>query len=173
LIDDRFEADRDCLFGHEHLLVRLPSDAMERAMAGLLLLLVAVAAACGGSDDGGSAASAAEPTAEDEVLDVCRQSVEEQLKAPATAQWSDETVEALNSHGDHFDVQGHVDAENGFGALIRMVWKCDARRLSDGSFAPEGFFGGVLHRPLDVRWEPFGVVVDLGAAQSPVVVVDR
>lgn len=109
---------------------------MKRAMAGLLLLVAAFTACGGGSDDGSAAADTA-PVPEDEAVDVCRQSVEEQLKAPATAEFSDETVEAKNSHGDLFKVQGHVDAENGFGALIRMVWRCDARRLSDGSWSVE------------------------------------
>lgn len=105
---------------------------MKRAMA--VALLAFVAAACG-SGDGTDEAAAAEPQTDEEAVDVCRQSVEGKLRAPATAEFSGEATEAKNGHGDWFEVTG--DAENGFGALLRMTWTCDARQLSDGSWSVE------------------------------------
>lgn len=106
---------------------------MKRAMAVAVLLLAA--AACGG--DSGGEAAADEPDRTEEAINVCRQSVEGKLKAPATAEWSDEAAESQNARDDYVLVTGSVDAENGFGALIRMEWTCNARLLSDDDWSVE------------------------------------
>jgi len=62
------------------------------------------------------------------LVKVCRTAVTELLKSPGSAQWpGDESV----SHGSGkqlWTVTGHVDAQNGFGALLRGEWECDAER---------------------------------------------
>lgn len=59
---------------------------------------------------------------EDGAISVCHQAVEAKLKAPATAEFGGET--ASTGTGEDWAVTGWVDAENGFGALIRTDWKC-------------------------------------------------
>lgn len=58
-----------------------------------------------------------------QAKEVCRNSVKDQLKAPATAQFSDEQASGV---GDTWAVTGSVDSENSFGALIRNTYTCDA-----------------------------------------------
>lgn len=53
----------------------------------------------------------------------CRERVKTQLKAPATAQFSGEMV-TKQPTGEFFEVNGVVDAQNGFGALLRQRYRC-------------------------------------------------
>jgi hypothetical protein len=55
----------------------------------------------------------------------CRERVKLQLKAPATARFSEEVV-SREPTGPFFIVTGLVDAENGFGALLRQRYRCTA-----------------------------------------------
>ncbi|GIG71128.1 hypothetical protein [Phytomonospora endophytica] len=69
------------------------------------------------------------PTPEERAIEECRQSVLEQLKAPATAQFGD----AKATEGDDgYSVSGYVDAQNGFGALIRTDYRCEPIKLRNG-----------------------------------------
>lgn len=52
----------------------------------------------------------------------CHQAVEGELKAPATADFHDETT--TERAGPGFTVRGEVDAENGFGALLTSGFTC-------------------------------------------------
>lgn len=65
-------------------------------------------------------ASAATETAQ---ITACREKVKAQLKAPATAQFSNEAV-TKQPTGELFEVNGAVDAQNGFGALLRQRYRC-------------------------------------------------
>lgn len=68
------------------------------------------------------------------AIDVCHQEVEEQLRAPATAEWpGDETV---THRGNEYTVSGAVDSENGFGALIRTEWVCTATWVEANRWNP-------------------------------------
>jgi hypothetical protein len=58
------------------------------------------------------------------AIDVCHQRVEGQLKAPSTADYSDET--ATETSPGHWSVAGSVDAENSFGAKVRSTYTCEA-----------------------------------------------
>jgi hypothetical protein len=53
----------------------------------------------------------------------CRDKVKAQLKAPATAQFSEEAV-SKQPTGEFYEVNGVVDAQNGFGALLRQRYRC-------------------------------------------------
>jgi hypothetical protein len=54
-----------------------------------------------------------------QILSTCHEAVKERLKAPATAQFSMEEITNSNT-----SVRGAVDAQNGFGALIRSTFTC-------------------------------------------------
>jgi hypothetical protein len=58
----------------------------------------------------------------------CQDWVKEQLKAPATADFSD--IE-ISVDGDVYTVVGAVDAENSFGAKIRNHWTCETQDTGD------------------------------------------
>lgn len=62
--------------------------------------------------------------------------ITEMLKSPATAQFSDPQDKQRSSWqqtpaGTWF-VQGHVDSQNGFGALIRNRWKGEIKKVDSG-----------------------------------------
>lgn len=59
-----------------------------------------------------------------DAIDVCHQQVTDQLKAPATAQF--QPSESATNVGARWTVSGSVDAQNGFGALIRSDYVCIA-----------------------------------------------
>ena len=58
----------------------------------------------------------------------CRNAVKAQLKSPSSAQFSGETVEAA---GSIWKVKGNVDADNSYGAAMRLTYQCNV----DGSSA--------------------------------------
>ena len=60
--------------------------------------------------------------------DACKEWVKDQLKAPSTAEF--ENVSASSGAGP-WTVIGDVDAENGFGAKIRIGWTCEVRLDGD------------------------------------------
>jgi len=86
--------------------------------------------ACAGAEAGEpapaptSSVSAADKLEADKAAatEACKGFVENQLKAPATAQFVG--VEATLHGVDTYDVLGGVDSENGFGALIRSTFSC-------------------------------------------------
>lgn len=56
---------------------------------------------------------------------LCQKAVRGRLKAPATATFGD--TQRVMLAGDQFRVTGPVDAENSFGALLRMDYTCTIR----------------------------------------------
>jgi len=65
-----------------------------------------------------------------ELVGACRTEVTRQLKAPATARFSNERAVEL---GDRFHyIDGSVDAQNSFGALVRSSYRCKAETSGDG-----------------------------------------
>jgi hypothetical protein len=60
----------------------------------------------------------------------CRDWVKERLKAPATADFANETV---SKAGNRYTVIGAVDAENSFGAKIRTPFVCTATHDGEAS----------------------------------------
>lgn len=52
----------------------------------------------------------------------CRTFVKEKLKAPTTADFSDEQVSQANGT---WAVNGYVDSENSFGAKVRAAFQCE------------------------------------------------
>lgn len=80
----------------------------------------------------GSASKPDEPPTMSEVrfmaIDTCHEAVTNQLKAPATAKFTND--EAKLAEGG-WTVTGSVDSENSFGALIRSSYTCTARLDGD------------------------------------------
>lgn len=87
-----------------------------RAAAAMGVALAAAVAGCGDSDDGGGEYGA---------RDVCQQFVEDRLKSPGSADFSDEDA-TENSNGS-WTVTGVVDSDNSFGASIRNSYECTVR----------------------------------------------
>jgi len=86
--------------------------------AALMVIGVIVGLVGGGGDDEPS-----EPTAFEAELQ-CQEWVRAKLKAPSTAKFSE-----TSSRGGpvSWTVQGYVDAENSFGAMLRSSWTCSIR----------------------------------------------
>lgn len=87
---------------------------MNRAQYLPVILLAAMLIACG---------SGSKPKNGDkyEAIVWCEDYVKDRLKAPSTADFSDETVA---SQGRTWTVNGSVDAENSFGAKLRNSFAC-------------------------------------------------
>lgn len=66
---------------------------------------------------------AAQPNMADRAVQTCQNLVRDKLKAPATAQFVDVTF--TDWQGGHWTVNGQVDAQNGFGALVRGPFSCE------------------------------------------------
>jgi hypothetical protein len=58
------------------------------------------------------------------AVTVCENLVKDDLKAPATAVFSNVEIEQLDQAS--FNISGAVDAQNGFGALLRSEFKCQS-----------------------------------------------
>lgn len=78
----------------------------------------------------------ADQAAEQAASKGCRAAVVLQLKAPATARWSNEVIDI----GPTPNVHGNVDAENGFGALVRNSYSCTQKPDGHGwdAYVAEG-----------------------------------
>jgi hypothetical protein len=68
---------------------------------------------------------------EDTARETCRSAVAKQLKAPSTAQWPGDSV--YEEPPGRFAVEGSVDAQNSFGAMVRTGYSCTVD--VDGDFA--------------------------------------
>lgn len=92
---------------------------------GIVVAIIALAVSCsviGGGTDGGGAPTSYEAERQ------CQDWIRDQLLAPSSAQFSE-----TSSVGGpaSWTVNGMVDAENGFGAMLRSAWTCDIRLDGD------------------------------------------
>jgi hypothetical protein len=74
----------------------------------------------------------------------CQSWVRDRLRAPSTAEFvnvytrtgqadlTEEDVYAGRSEDDVYTVRGSVDAQNGFGAMVREAFVCEVRDTGDG-----------------------------------------
>jgi hypothetical protein len=114
---------------------------MKRSVAIYLLAASAVAlSGCGGAAAATAdapAATTAKPDPETLMFEACTEAVLAHLKAPATAQFPDASTATYKkpdpSCRQQTRVMSYVDAENGFGALIRSEWGCSVSLSPDGS----------------------------------------
>jgi hypothetical protein len=117
---------------------------------GLLVAgLTAVLVGCGSASKSESESApqrpetsrASEAQAEQRIeraYEFCIEKITEQLRAPATARFSERDDGREGADGDRrFLFTGTVDSENGFGALLRSEWACDIRWSPSAGFAAE------------------------------------
>lgn len=62
--------------------------------------------------------------------DACEGYVEDSLKSPASAEFSESELQERGEYG--FTISGAVDSENGFGAMIRNTYVCKVNEVGDG-----------------------------------------
>lgn len=70
----------------------------------------------------------------------CHDHVEDRLKSPATAEFSDER--AVDHADGSFTAYGTVDSENGFGALVRNDYMCEVVKRGDLFLVESAKFSG-------------------------------
>jgi hypothetical protein len=73
-------------------------------------------------DDFQKALDDAEKLVRDGAGEDCQKLIEDNLKAPATAQFTGQKIRETGEY--KYVVTGHVDSENGFGALVRSDYRC-------------------------------------------------
>lgn len=68
------------------------------------------------------------PTLEEQRVDAtdaaaaaCQDAVKDQLKSPSTAEFSDQVITWDDTGAV---IEGNVDSQNGFGAMVRSEWSC-------------------------------------------------
>jgi hypothetical protein len=59
----------------------------------------------------------------------CQELVKEKLRSPGSASFSDVEVDEVDV--SYFEIRGSVDAQNGFGALLRANFKCSGYDKGD------------------------------------------
>ena len=91
---------------------------------GMVALVIVLAVSC--SFMGGNGGDS--PPTSFEAERQCQAWVRDQLRAPSTAEFSQTTSTGGSSS---WAVSGVVDAENGFGAMLRTSWTCDIRLDGD------------------------------------------
>lgn len=99
-----------------------------------IALVPLLLAGCGSSDDSNSYKSSSSDSSDDKIQgwgaakarSYCHDQVEKQLVSPSTAGFEGMTeyTASQSSDGSAWEVQGHVDSENGFGAKIRSTYTC-------------------------------------------------
>lgn len=121
------------------------------AKRGCLIVAAAVVAigiwigvSASGDDDGStSTAGGSERASADEqkfaAFSVCKDFVKDRLKAPATAKFPDffdrDDEVTVTGFGDGpYTVRSHVDAENGFGALLSTSFSCTVTNTGGGNW---------------------------------------
>jgi hypothetical protein len=80
-------------------------------------------AVSGGDDDDASGGDRSEGMAK--VM--CEDFVEDRLKSPSSAEFSGIFDTTISGSGDDYTVTGYVDAQNGFGAMLRSNYTCQVR----------------------------------------------
>lgn len=68
------------------------------------------------------------------AADACKDKMELLLRSPGSAEWGD--VAAYDAEtDDEYEVHGHVDSENSFGASVRTTFSCTVRDGEVTSFS--------------------------------------
>jgi hypothetical protein len=94
--------------------------------AGILVALLAICGGCQLAQQ--SHKTDPEVDRSNAAIAACESSVRDELKAPTTAKFSDERY---TDSDPSWRVTGAVDAENGFGAMIRNRFECTLTRNGD------------------------------------------
>lgn len=65
---------------------------------------------------------------------MCKQFVEQRLRAPSTAKFGRVTAWPVKGKPYHWTATGQVDAQNGFGAQIRSTFGCDMKHDANNTW---------------------------------------
>jgi hypothetical protein len=118
--------------------LRLPAIGKVGVIILAVLVAVGVLAALGStgsmpsSDDG-------DPYA---AYVACQQQLEQQMKAPSTADWPALSDVQVTHVSETFTMAGYVDAENSFGAKIRATWTCKATHETGDQYVVSAILSG-------------------------------
>src|SRR5437016_166093 len=104
-----------------------------RVIAVVVVAVLAVAALIDGASGGGTNAGV-----QDAATTNCHTAIKDQLTAPATAHFHNETIGKINAGG--WSLTGVVDSENAFGALLSSTFSCDT--YADGTIDGEPYIMG-------------------------------
>jgi hypothetical protein len=117
---------------------KFPCVAIVIGIVVIIVIACLLFAALGSSiSTTGNSTSPATPT---EASVMCEYFVKNRLKAPSTAKfphyWELEITTYGKNEGvkDAFRVKGYVDAQNGFGAMIRSNYICDVQYISEDNW---------------------------------------
>ncbi len=103
------------------------------SVVSITVAVIFIASIFGGSDSGAGTkpSKRASPTRATDAIYPCKEFVKRRLKAPSTAEfpWSGQKA-AKTAHGTYV-VQSYVDAQNGFGAMIRNHYVCEVVRTDN------------------------------------------
>lgn len=69
---------------------------------------------------------------------MCQDPVQNRLRAPSTAKFpttSDSGVRSVHAGDGRYLVDGYVDAQNGFGAMLRTTWACEIKENANQSWS--------------------------------------
>jgi tetratricopeptide (TPR) repeat protein len=127
--------------GKEPLPTEAKSSANQRLLAGVIITALALAVIVG-------LAAVRQPRAVEtrpsqilntgsfgsEAYSFCKLAIIESLKAPSTAEFPFSEYIATHNGNDKYTVEGYVDAQNSFGAMIRSDWTCVVLRRGFNNF---------------------------------------
>lgn len=65
---------------------------------------------------------------------VCQSWVEQQLRSPSTADFPASSSQGISNVGKEWKVASYVDAQNGFGAIVRTRFNCSATYVGEGVY---------------------------------------
>ena len=86
----------------------------------LALIVLVLVKSCGSNDE------AADVDYKSTAWTACKNSVTQQLKAPAPAEFPPITAASFAGTTDEYTVTAYVDAQNSYGAQLRTNWTCTA-----------------------------------------------
>ena len=101
---------------------------------GMLFIALILVTVMGGGDSTVTDSSAPEPSASEQedptsiktrdtaIFVIAKTIVKDNLKTPSTADFCGLSECTMQRYGDLYAATGYVDAENGFGAMIRSKW---------------------------------------------------
>lgn len=98
------------------------------AVGAVVVITIAAIALDGGGNDAGEPER--DTMDEGEARFVCEDFVRDRLKSPGSADFQRPDISPLTN--DRWQVDGTVDSQNGFGALIRSSYSCLVRDTGDG-----------------------------------------
>jgi hypothetical protein len=105
----------------------------------ILAIVVAVVVVAALASTGTTSSSNTDPYG---AYAVCQQQLEQQMKAPSTADWPALSDVHWAMTDQTFTASGYVDAENSFGAQIRATWTCTATHQTGDTYEVSAILSG-------------------------------